>query len=336
MKVPFYEVKQGQTLGSIADQWDMKPSFLLDPLTEVWAEKKPAVQAYVNARIGRGPHVDKWGMIFSGHLRQARHKDESVMGQKLTGASYGVTKNTLEADTVVGVPSAWRGAVRADQQPNGPVCQRCQSPMRNHKVYESVEAKDLLAAIAAKSKFGGQLMLGLLTIFDVKSAIACVIGAESGWNGEVYENVFKPEVQKKYNCHYIWANSYLGLKKVDHQNLSATEKVRDWRGQSIPMNQTGEAMQCAGPKLIQAYLKWDEESGRKGRATDTLFLSEIWGPATDLKPQKGAQDLATYGSRQSASSCMRCRTEIPPMLCGKAPAIEKADMPHLLWEASHD
>jgi len=99
------------------------------------------------------------------------------------------------------------------------------------------------------------------------------------------------------------------------------------------MKDSGDTMQSAGPKLIQAYLKWDES--RNKRATDKLFMSEIWGAPKDAKQNQDV-NLATYGSRQSASSCMRCRTEIPPMLCGKAPEIAKADMPHLLYELSHD
>jgi hypothetical protein len=335
MKVPFYAVRQEEELRSIMDKWDMKPSFFLDPLTEVWAVKKPATQGYIVARIGSGAYKDVWGMIWSGHLRQARHMKETMAGQTLTGASYGVTKNTLEADAAVGDASPWRNTVAAEPHPAGPRCQRCTLPMRNHKLYESEEARALLVKIANKPKFPGQYMIGLLMVFDSQQSLTCIIGGESGWDGRQYKDAFE-HVMLSSNSHRIWANEYLGLMDTKPENLGNNAKLRDWSGNSIPMAISGDTMQCAGPKLVQAYLKWDHESNRNQRGTDTLFMSEIWGAPADAKPNKKSADLATYGARQSASSCMRCRTEIPPMLCGKAPAIAKADMPHLLRQLSRD
>jgi len=46
---------ESEKLSSIADKWEMKASFFLVPLTEDWAEEKPAIQAYVVAHVGRIP-----------------------------------------------------------------------------------------------------------------------------------------------------------------------------------------------------------------------------------------------------------------------------------------
>lgn len=336
MKVPFYVAGGDQKLSTLAADENMQVSFFLDPLTQVWAEKKPATQTYVAAHIASGAYKNKWGMIWSGHLRQARHINESVLGQTLTGASYGVTRNTLEVDNPVGQPSPWRSTVvKVDHPSEGPICQRCNAPVRNHKIYESVQARDALVEIASGMKYPGKYMIGLLLVFDGAKTPVCIIGAESGWKGRQFQDAFKKKFQGG-SATWIWANEYLGL--IDGKKpweMSTYPKVRDWSGKSISMSDTGEAMQCAGPKLIQAYLEWDLENGRNKRATDKLFMSEIWGDKDDAK-QNSDVNLATYGSRQSASSCMRCRTEIPPMLCGKAPAIERADTPHLLYKVSHE
>jgi len=141
-----------------------------------------------------GSHKNAWGMIWSGHLRQAGHQKETVAGQTLTGASYGVTKNTLEDDRAVGNASEWRNRVKAEPHAQGPICQRCKSPMRNHKVYESEQARDLLVKIAKRPKFPRQYMIGLLMVFDSDDKLVCIIGGESGWNGEQYKKAFEDEV----------------------------------------------------------------------------------------------------------------------------------------------
>jgi len=336
MKVPFYVAGGDQKLSTLAADENMQVSFFLDPLTEVWAEKKPATQTYIVAHVASGAHKNKWGMIWSGHLRRARHINESILGQTLTGASYGVTRNTLEADTAVGQPSPWRNTVvKVDHPTEGPICQRCNSPVRNHKIYESKQARDYLVEMSNDMKYPGKYMIGLLLVFDGAQSPICIIGAESGWKGRQFQDAFNKRFIAS-STEKIWANEHLGL--VDGKKpweMSTDPQVRDWSGRSISMSDTGEAMQCAGPKLIQSYLQWDRETGRNKRATDKLFMSEIWGDKDDAK-QNIDDNLATYGSRQSASSCMRCRTEIPPMLCGKAPAISRADMPPLPKQMSHD
>jgi hypothetical protein len=105
------------------------------------------------------------------------------------------------------------------------------------------------------------------------------------------------------------------------------------------MRETGDTMQCAGPKLIQAYL----QLRNKERATDQIFMSEIFGGGDgDAEKWRGKlvtsqalartnkRMIADYGPWQSASACMRCRVEIPPMLCGKAPGLTRASLPQLL------
>jgi hypothetical protein len=353
MTVPFYEVKPGQKLSELAAEADMKPTSKLAPMTPVLAEKKPRPpdpERYIVAQVDGGAKRGTWGMIWSGHLRQARHIGERMpTGQTLTGASYGTTKNSIEVPAGDpwddwGKGSEWHGRAvpNAGQQADqGPRCLRCNSPMRGHKVYESVEARDLLVSIGEAAEKGqkgegGSLMIGMLLVFDKGNSLTCIVGAESGWVGTGYQSAFELVVgQRHAGALRIWANELLKLQKVAGvEKLDDNAMMRDFKGTTSPMKSSKLAMSCAGPKLIQAYLKWDEESGRRGRGVDALYMSEIYGRG-DAPAKAGKGELGVYGPRQSASSCMKCRSEIPPMLCGKAPALAKADVPHLLLTAEH-
>src|SRR4051794_19975752 len=81
MTVPFYSVPEGQPLNSIADKWDMKPTHFLRPMTNVWPrEKRNPRKGFVGPVVQDEPFKGLWGMIWSGHLRQGRHRNEAAPG----------------------------------------------------------------------------------------------------------------------------------------------------------------------------------------------------------------------------------------------------------------
>jgi len=345
MSVPFYAAEDGLSMASIVDKWEMKPSFFLGPMTRVASVKKPLVGSYVFAEVVDGAYAKKQGMIWSGHLRQARLVGQSdvATGQKLTGASYGITKSSLETaydmkPLTILSKSFTGGAAQ------GMMCNKCNSPLRNHKIYESEEARDLLVQVARAPKIngeGGRYMIGLLMAY-ANGQLVCVIGAESAWGGSQFKKSFESAVyERKFTKIFHWANEELQLMnlKGGSNDIPEGPLLRDFSGRCIEMRGTGDTMQCAGPKLIQAYL----QLRNKDRATDQIFMSEIFGGGA-VDAGKWREDLvkkqvlvetnkrmiAEYGPWQSASACMRCRVEIPAMLCGKAPGITRASMPQLL------
>jgi hypothetical protein len=372
MTVPFYGVAENQPLGEIAESWDMKPTHFLGPMTRVLAEDKPKPNLkYIVARIEEGRFAGTWGMIWSGHLRRARHRHEPAPGTATgpvtqaahrgqegvqpkglsvhTGASYGYTANSLE-NVAMGQLTDLAGKVKPVPTETGPRCQLCKSPIRFHKIYETTECVELLRAVADWAKWSflkkkpsgkyeaGETMLGVLMVYDLKtSKLLMIVGGESGWAGNIFQAAFGECVKSLYRGEYSyrWANQELDLmggKKRD------TFDYLNWQGEKRPG--PAEAMQCAGPKLIQAYLRYDYVSNN--RNIHIHFMSEIMARETGTtkmpggvsytyqeansqvaKPTKHAS-LGFYGGKDPASSCMRCREEIPWMLCGKSSAIDKS------------
>jgi hypothetical protein len=345
MSVPFYAANDGESIATIVDKWEMQPSFYLGPMTRVISVKKPLSGSYIFAEVGDGAHAKKQGMIWSGHLRQARKMGQSDFstGVKLTGASYGVTKNTLETvydmNPLTSLSKSFTGGTA-----QGMMCNKCKSPLRNHKIYESEAARDLAVQVASMPRGnggGGQYMIGILMAYS-DGCLKCVIGAESSWKGTQFKKAFTDVMNKhSYSDFACWANEELNLMNLQggSKGIPVGAKLRDFNGNSIEMRETGDTMQCAGPKLIQAYL----QLRNKERATDQIFMSEIFGGGDgDAEKWRGKlvtsqalartnkRMIADYGPWQSASACMRCRVEIPPMLCGKAPGLTRASLPQLL------
>ncbi len=302
MTVPYYNVGEQGTLETKLAEWDAKesdwskehPTQFLRPMTKLLAHPKPMSPAYVVAQIAEENHPlkNRWGMIWSGHLRSARTRDKGVVvgGQKLTltGVTYGYTKDVLEADENISED------IKVFQLKGFPkhgfICDHCHHERRHHKIYESTLAREIsekIKDLPQNPRSGPALkptsvMLGTLLAIDQNGKVAYIIAGESSYSkdtrngnaigyGSGFSQNWKINVVPWLEKYYVpkafaWANNEFDFDQT---------LIYDWGDCLIAeATKASKELQCAGPKLVQCFFQFVTKQERNKYQ---LFMSEVWG-----------------------------------------------------------
>lgn len=314
-RVPIYrDVSGGGTLVPFAPKRKLDSNTRVELVynTTMMANGVPYVWANVLDGIhsGTNGYIPRYG-VHGGYVQGLT----GAHGERFTGVKYGAYKETSDASrardpddvTLVGVTrtGAVDRASKADEEANfvelvmarANTCPYCGGDRGDHKLLETVEARDLVTAIHDDLRtvpVGGAFMMGVLIAY----------GRAPRKGTSTMHRYFATSDAAGGNA-VTRATAYCTNNNITFVAKAAVDRTfLNFEGDEIkiPHVTADQALSCAAPKLIQYFLQ------NKPSRVDAVYLSEIW--------YKAGTPHSRYTDRGTIDSCDRCRLVVPPMLCG--------------------
>lgn len=319
-KVPIFGDIHNGKLTPFAPARELEPNTKVEVVadTAMYASGLPYLWCFVQsgAYDATSGYIPRHG-VFSGYVSKIVGRE----GQQFTGVKYGAYKagagasraqDREDVDTIAlartgGGGSQYLTPSAAHALPGNPkieykellmansaTCPRCGGDRGDHKLLETVAAKNIALAIhnnfrTLAAPVGGAFMMGVL------------MGGVRGKRGNVTEKTWFAMSDAAPGSAVTAANTYCTANAIRFvKSTDLDGNLVDFYGDTIDRVDPG-ALGCAGPKLVQFALQ-------NPPFPKTLFLSEIW--------YKAGAPHELYADASTIDSCDRCRVAIPPMLCG--------------------